>query len=225
MGEVFGSLLPFIAGIALSPVPVIAVILTLFSERGKSASVGFLAGWMLGLTALTTIVALLAGLIPTGGGGEPSVWVGWLKVLLGVALLWLAVRNWRSRPKPGEEAETPGWMKSVDTLGFGGALRLGVLLSAVNPKVTVMCVTVGLGLGTAGLGVTALIVAVLVFVVLSSVTIGGPVIANLVAGERLHAPLTALRDWIARENHTIMAVLFTVLGLNAFGAGLGIIWP
>lgn len=225
MGEVIGAMLPFIAGIALSPLPIVAVILTLFSNRGRAASLGFLTGWLLGLTALTTVVVLLSGLIPQSQGGEPNPWVGWLKVALGLALLWLAARNWRSRPKAGEEPEMPGWMASVGSLGFGGALRLGVLLSAVNPKITVMCITVGVGLGTAGLGTGPLIIAVIIFVVLSSLTVAGPVVANLVAAERLHGPLTRLRDWIARENHTIMAVLFVVLGMNAIGQGIGIIWP
>lgn len=225
MGEYIGELLPYVVGVALSPIPIIAVILTLFSSRGKSASIGFLVGWMLGLAGIVTIVALLSGLIPRGEDDGPSVWVGWLKIALGLVLLVIAVRNWQARPEPGEEPDMPAWMASVDSLGFGGALKLGVVLTLLNPKVIVMCITVGVGLGAAGLppGTTAVLVAV--FVVLSSVTVGAPVVANLVAAERLHGPLTALRGWLARENHTIMAVLFLVLGANAIGDGLGVVWP
>lgn len=225
MGEVIGSLLPFIAGIALSPIPLIAVILTLFSSRGKSASVGFLVGWMLGLSGLITLVALLSGFIPRGDGGGPGVWAGWLRIVLGILLLWLAAKNWRSRPGPDEDPELPGWMKGVDSLGFGGAVRLGLLLSAVNPKIAVFCITVGVGLGGAALSALDLTITIVVFVVLASLTVAIPVVANLVASDRLQEPLTAMRDWIARENHVIMAVLFVILGVNAIGAGIGIIWP
>lgn len=225
MGEIIGAMLPFVAGVALSPVPLIAVILTLFSERGRSASVGFLVGWMLGLAAMVSLVAALATVIPRGDGGEAAPWTGWILVALGVTLLVLAVRSWRSRPGPDEEPVLPSWMKTIDALGFAGALRLGVVLSVANPKVVVFCLTVGIGLGTAALTTGELIAAIIVFVVLSSSTVAAPVVAYLVASDRLRAPLARLRDWIARENQVIMAVLFAVLGWNAIGDGIATIWP
>ena len=48
MGGVIGDLLPTALGVAISPVPIIAVILMLLAPRAKAASVGFLLGWVSG---------------------------------------------------------------------------------------------------------------------------------------------------------------------------------
>ena len=55
MGSVIGELLPLAIGIAVSPMPIIAVILMLFSKRAGSTSVGFLIGWLLGIIVATGI--------------------------------------------------------------------------------------------------------------------------------------------------------------------------
>ena len=54
MGQVIGEFLPLALGVAISPVPVIAVILMLFSERAKQNSLAFLAGWVVGIVAAMT---------------------------------------------------------------------------------------------------------------------------------------------------------------------------
>ena len=54
--------------------------------------------------------------------------------MLGVALLGLALRQWRGRPKESETAALPKWMQSLDTLHpdalAGDRRRAG----GVNPK-------------------------------------------------------------------------------------------
>lgn len=45
--------------------------------------------------------------------GKPATWVSVLKLVLGLLLL-LAVRQWRGRPRPGQEVEAPKWMGSVE---------------------------------------------------------------------------------------------------------------
>ena len=49
MGNVIGDILPMAIGVAISPVPIIAVILMLFTHRAKPNSMAFLGGWILGL--------------------------------------------------------------------------------------------------------------------------------------------------------------------------------
>ena len=49
MNQVIGDLLPLAVGVAVSPVPIIAVILMLLSPRAGGTSVGFLAGWVAGV--------------------------------------------------------------------------------------------------------------------------------------------------------------------------------
>jgi len=49
MGEVIGELLPLALGVAISPLPIIAVILILLAPPAGSTSGGFLVGWVVGI--------------------------------------------------------------------------------------------------------------------------------------------------------------------------------
>ncbi|MGH3502089.1 MAG: hypothetical protein ACRDQA_14575 [Nocardioidaceae bacterium] len=45
MGAVIGDVLPLAIGVAISPIPIIAVILMLLSRQASRTSTGFLLGW------------------------------------------------------------------------------------------------------------------------------------------------------------------------------------
>ena len=61
MGAAFGAVLGLAVGGAISPVPIIAVILMLFSKAAKLNSLSFLAGWIIGLLGAGTMTAGSAG--------------------------------------------------------------------------------------------------------------------------------------------------------------------
>ena len=61
MGAVIGDLLPLGLGVAISPIPIIAVILMLLSRQAARTSTGFLAGWVAGIVVVTAVVLLLVG--------------------------------------------------------------------------------------------------------------------------------------------------------------------
>jgi hypothetical protein len=56
MGQAVGGLLPAAVGVALSPLPIIAVILMLGTPKAPSNGPGFAAGWMAGLIVVSVIV-------------------------------------------------------------------------------------------------------------------------------------------------------------------------
>jgi threonine/homoserine/homoserine lactone efflux protein len=60
--------------------------------------------------------------------------VGVLKLVLGLLLLLVAVRQWRGRPRGDERPATPKWMAALDTFTPVKAAGAGVLLSGLNPK-------------------------------------------------------------------------------------------
>lgn len=143
MGAVIGDLLPLGLGVAISPIPIIAVILMLLSRQAARTSTGFLAGWVAGIVVVTVVVLVLVGQAGNTSTGKPSTVSSVLKLVFGVLLLVLAVRQWRERPKPGEAAELPKWMSTIDSFTFGKALGLGFALSGVNPKNLLMCLGAG----------------------------------------------------------------------------------
>ncbi len=55
MLEAIGAILPFGVGVALSPVPIIAVILMLMSARARVNGPMFIVGWLVGLAVGTAI--------------------------------------------------------------------------------------------------------------------------------------------------------------------------
>ncbi|GAA1933244.1 GAP family protein [Microbacterium aoyamense] len=221
MNGVVGDILPVALGVAISPVPIIAAILMLLSPKARVTSVGFLLGWVLGIVLASTIFTLLASVLPDSGEDESAPVKGVIQLALGALLLLLAVRNWRNRPKPGEEPEMPKWMGAIDSMSFFGAAGLGILLSGVNPKNLLLSASAGVTIGSAALGTGATIGAIAIFTVIAASTVLVPVLAYLLAADRLRGPLDALREWLAKQNALIMAVLLLVLGVVVIGKGIG----
>jgi threonine/homoserine/homoserine lactone efflux protein len=221
MGPVIGEILPLAVGIAISPVPIIAAILMLLSPKAKGASVGFLLGWITGIVVAIVVFTLLSSVLPAQDESGSSPVRGVIKIILGALLLFLALRQWRGRPAEGEQATMPKWMSAIDSMTAGKALGLGFLLSAVNPKNLLMAISAGLIIGGAGLAVGQTVVVIVIFVLLAASTVLIPVVAYLIASERLAGPLDRLRAWLVNNNATIMAVLLLVIGVAVIGKGIG----
>ena len=220
MGSTIGAVLPLAIGIAISPIPIIAAILMLLSPKAKGTSIGFLLGWIVGILVAVTVFTLLSSVLPDSSGNSKPVH-GVIQILLGAGLLFLALRQWRSRPKPGEEAKMPKWMSAIDTMNAGKGFGLGFLLAAVNPKNLLLGAAAGVTIGSAGLATGSVAVVILVFTVIAAASVALPVIAYLVAAKRMEGPLESLRKWLVHNNATVMAVLLLVFGFVLIGKGIG----
>jgi threonine/homoserine/homoserine lactone efflux protein len=204
--------------VAVSPIPIVAVILMLFTTRAGGTSAGFLVGWVLGIVAATTLFTFLAGRAALGDPSSPSTTASWFKLGLGVLLLGLAVRNlW---PRPGANGR-PTWMAAVEGFTPARATGLGFLLSAINPKNLLMCVAAGVAVAGGSLSAGGTTVAIAVFTVLAASTVAVPVLAYAVAGDRMRGPLDRLRSWLERHNRAVMGVLLLVIGVVLIGKGVG----
>jgi hypothetical protein len=224
MGAAIGDVLGLAAGIAVSPMAIVAIILMLVTAKGRADGTMFAVGWLAGLAVLGTVVLLLAGPADASEGGQPAAWTGWLKLLLGVGALLLAARQWRGRPAEGAEPETPKWMASLDRIRPGGALGLGALLSAVNPKNGGLTIAAAASIAGAGLAGGEQAVALAVFVLVGSAGVLAPLVLYLVAGEGAARTLESWRTWAGVHNAAIMAVLFLVFGLKLIGDGIAVLF-
>ena len=214
MGQGISEILTFAVGVAISPVPIIAVILMLFSARAKVNGPMFLLGWVAALTIVSFAVYFAADASDPSTSSGANDAISWGKVILGALLLMLAGKTWRKRPAPGEEPDMPKWMDGIDAIAPGKALALGVLLAGVNPKNLLLTVGAAAGLGQLGLDTTDAVVSLLVFVIIASATIALPVLYYLVGGDRAHATLTDLKAWLTLHNDAVMTVLFLVFGMK-----------
>src|SRR3954447_11914670 len=102
MGQGISEVLPFAIGIAISPIPIIAIVLILFSNRATANGLAFLFGWMAGLAVVGTAVYLFADAATAAPAPTASDTIGGEKTLLGVLLLGSARRNFAKRPTPGQ---------------------------------------------------------------------------------------------------------------------------
>jgi len=217
MGAVLGDLLPLAVGVAISPIPIVAAILIILSANAARAGTGFALGWVLGIVVVTTIFVVLSGTLSDSQDKHSSTVTAWIKIVLGVVLLGLAAMQWRSRSDTG----VPGWMRAIDTLGAVGAVGLGALLSAVNPKNLLLCVSAGVAIGTSGIGGGSQVIAVLVFTVIAGASVLVVVVGYLVAAERLREPLERTRRWLQANNHVVMAIVLLAMGAVVLGKGIG----
>jgi Kef-type K+ transport system membrane component KefB len=196
MGEAVGQSLPLAVGVALSPVPIIAVVLMLTTPRARANGPAFVVGWLLGLGVVGGLVLALAGPSAADDQGQPAAWVSWLKLLLGLLLLLVAARQFRGRPHQGEEAPLPKWMGAIDRFTPPQALGGGAALAGANPK-------------------NQQAIAYAVFAVVGTLGI------YFGMGKRSAEVLGRLKDWMAHNNAVIMAVLCLVIGVKLVGDALG----
>jgi threonine/homoserine/homoserine lactone efflux protein len=217
MGRALGDVLPLAVAIAIFPVPIIVVVLLLGSDRGRTKGVAFVLAWCVGLAAVGAIVLLLAGGADANDDGEPATWANVLLLGLGLLLLMYAVKQWRGRPRAGEEASTPGWMRTLDDFTMAKAGGAGFALSALNPKNVLLVVAAAAEIAEVGLPAHRQTAVLLVFVLIASVGVLTPLVLALALGDRSREPLDKLRGWMARNNAVIMAVLFLLIGAKLVG--------
>lgn len=216
MGEVIAEVMLLGLAVAASPFPIIPAILLLFTPRARATSLGFLAGWVIGIVVGTGLFIALATAIEKLD--EPPTWASWTRMVLGVLLLVLGVLRWRNRRA---QQEIPAWMQSIDGTTPAKALRLGVLLSAANPKVLLLAGAAGLAIGSAQLTTAGIVLATAAFTVVASSTVALPVLLYAVVGDRILVPLAGLRTWLQENNAAVMSVVITVIGAVLLVKGIG----
>lgn len=213
-----GAILPLALGVAISPIPIIAVILMLLSPKAHTNGPAFLVGWVTGLAAVSVAVTALSGKAGLGSGGG-SVVGSLIKVALGFLLVGLAVREFRNRPRPGQQPQLPGWMRAIDSTTGPKALGIAFLLS-VNPKNLSLTVAAAVSVAQEGLSTISAAFVLTLFVVLASLSIAVPVALDLFGGASAARALDGLRAWLDANNATVMAVLLVVIGVVLLGKGL-----
>jgi hypothetical protein len=220
MGQGISEILTFAVGVAISPVPIIAVTLMLFSQRARVNGPVFLLGWVVALAIVSGVVYVLADQADAATDSTASDAIAWGKIVFGALFLLLAARNWRHRPAAGAQPEMPKWMAGIDALKPPKALGLGLLLAGINPKNLMLAAAAGAGLAQLGLSSGDAVGSLIVFVIVGSLTIAGPVAYYLLGGDSARTRLDAMKNWLAMHNDAVMAVLFLIFGVDLIAKGL-----
>lgn len=87
MGQVLGDVLGLAAAVAVSPLPIIAMILVLATPRGRLNGILFTVGWILGLSVLGAAVLAIVGPRGSSSSSSTSSQPGVLFFVMGLKLL------------------------------------------------------------------------------------------------------------------------------------------
>ena len=221
VSDAIGDLLPSALAVALSPIPIIAIVLVLGAPNARRAGPAFAVGWVAGLLAVSVVVVLLVGSGDDPDSDDPGV--DWLKIAIGILFLLMAAKQWTKRPKEGEEPEMPAWMATIDTATPPRAALLGAALSGANPKNLALTLAAVASIAEAGLDAGDTAIAVALFIALGSVTVAGSVLFYLVDADRAARPLAAVKQFMSDNNTVIMMVVLLLLGAKLLGDGLAVL--
>lgn len=121
MAAIIGHILPLAIGVALSSVPIVVMVLILLSPRGRASGLAYLIGAVVGLAGVTTLFTSIASLLPPPPDPEKSPLFATIELVLGAALLVLALirmRRSRHRRRAARAAATtpPDQLHPLDPL-------------------------------------------------------------------------------------------------------------
>ena len=217
MGQAIGGSLPLAIGIALSPIPIIAVVLMLTTARARANGLAFLVGWLVGLGIVGAVVLAIAGPAGASESGAPATWVSWVKIALGALLLLVALRQFRGRPRSGGEAPMPRWMARIDKFKPPAALGLAAVLAGANPKNLLLAVGGAAAIVATGVGGAQQATAYLIFALTGTLGVAAPVVIYFAMGDRSQEMLAKLSDWMSRNNAVIMSIICLIIGVKLIG--------
>ncbi len=220
LADAISSSLPMSVGVALSPIPVAAILIILMSARARTNAPAFLLGWMAGILTIGLVVSLMPGLLTARG--EPTQLSGLTRVALGIALLLLAVRQWRQRPEPDAAVDVPPLLARLDSIGVMQSSITGFLLSAIHPKNLILDAAGAAAIDASMLDSATQYTALVIFTLIASVGIIIPIAAYFIAKRRVGTLLGRWKDWLIRNNIQVMIVLLLILGALLIARGLHI---
>jgi threonine/homoserine/homoserine lactone efflux protein len=220
MGDAISQMLPSAVGVAISPFPIVAVVLMLVTTRDRVNGPAFILGWVIGLASAGAVLLSVAKGVDWSEQDEPATWVSVVVLVLGMLLLLVALGQWRRRPDVRGEVKTPKWMGALDKFSPVKAAGAGMVLSALNPKNLLLEAIGAAAIAQAGISTGQQIVAYVVFVLVATIGVGAPVLLYSAMGDRSRELLDRLKNWMARNNAVIMAVLLLVIGVKLIGDGI-----
>lgn len=216
------EILPLALGIAISPIPIIAVIIMLFSARAKSNSIAFAATWSLTIALVGAGIIMFASGQEMITGNEGDGGLEWIKIVLGILLLLMAANSFKSRPKKGEKSEMPTWLAKIEEFTPVKSGGLAVLLSVINPKNLPLIIAGALAIAESGQINSTTWINLGVFVIMASFTVIAPVMYYFIAGKKAEKTLTTWKEWLSQNNAMVMFWLLLIVGAILLAEGFNV---
>lgn len=208
-------LLPLAVGLAISPLPIVAIVAILLSARGRAAAPLYTGAFFvvtLGFIAIGALSSAGASAASHGEGGRIVVTV--LAAMLTIGFTVMTVLSWRSRPKPGTAPTAPAWLAAMDAITPGRAAAIGLVMAVTNSKNIPLELKGGALVGAAHLSVVPAIAMCAALAVAGTLTLLVPTVLGATGSARIARGLDRLKGEMIQHNAVIMTVLFAVLAAN-----------
>ena len=218
MWQALGALLPIAVAVAISSVPITAMILILLSPKRNRAALPFLIGWMIGIAAVISLSALGAQALPEPPRRGADTLTAVLEISVGLALIVLTAIYLRGG-SPSERTGMPRWLSAVGSFGALASFGVAVVLN-VRPKGLLLGIAAGLALHAANLKLSETAVLIGIYTVIGASTVAVPIISSFIAPRRVEAKLIASRDWLSQNGRILTSTMMFVIGVVILGGGL-----
>jgi hypothetical protein len=212
------EVVPFAVATAVSPLPLLALLVVLLTQRAVPNGLAFALGWAAALLAVATLTLAVLG-ADAGFDGSGAV-VRALEVVVGVGLVALAARQWVRRPRGAARQVEPRWLAVADRCTPRRAFALGGALVLVNPKNLALTVAAaGAVAGTSGTSRDRLW-AVVLFAVLGTAGLAVPLGLRVTLGPRAAGTLGGWRRWLVVHGTPAGCVVVALIGVLLGARGL-----
>jgi threonine/homoserine/homoserine lactone efflux protein len=194
--------------VTLDPLPLTAFLVILPSKGGARKGAAFVFGWLVSLAIVVALTVAATGNNPPKPATAPSLAALAVKIVLGVILVWVAVRHIRARSRPKPPKPPAKWQEHVDSMSPWFAMLLAPTLQP--------WVLIGAGAATvveAKLSSAGSFLALVFYCVLASASYLTMEIYAVVRPAESQALLTRFRTWI--NTHTDQGIIMgsLVIGL------------
>lgn len=208
------DIIPEAIGIAVSPIPIIAILVILMGKRAKTNGLAFMAGWVIAVSILSIVILSVAQGGNVGKAHDPNKIAATVQLLLGLVLLFFAAKNWRQRPKVGQKAPMPKWLKTIDKLPTASAFGLAFMLGALNVKNIPLTTSAMLLVAEANASSSQTYASIAFFVAIASISICLPPLFYLCSPQTASRIFNKGKNWLTQHNSVILSVLFALLSIK-----------
>ena len=198
--------------IALEPIPLTTFILLLASNRGVRKGAAFVFGWLLSLAIVIAITVLVTGNKPPKPSTAPSLAALAAKILIGVALLLIALRQRRKMGRPKPPKKTPKWQTGIDNMSPLYAVGLAPLTQPWGLVAAGVATIVG-----AKVSSVASALALLLFCIIATSSFLAMELYVGFRPEPGQAFLTRMRTWMDTHTDQVIIIVSVVLGFWLIG--------
>ena len=201
--------------IALDPISLTPFLLILSSKRGVRKGAAFMLGWLASIAIVIAVTLAATGSNPPASSSAPSIAALVVKLVIGLGLIYYALRQRRKMGQPKPPKKTPKWQTGIDNMSLWFAAVLAPLTQPwglIAAGVTVVT--------QADLASAQDVVALILFALIATSIVVTLELYASFRPQRAQEFIRRIRSWIGFHSDQVVVILFLVIGLYLVGSSI-----